>query len=189
MVPSRPRSGQRPSGRRTADDSNEEWLTTAGTSGSLRCCQKITTVSPVLPERISMVTLGVRDMPRMRAFYRSLGWNERADANDTHSMFHLAGAFLGLYPIDLLAEDAGVSTDDTRDGFRGITLSINVETPQAVDAALDRARDAGAEIVKEAVDTTWGGRSGYFEDPEGIRWEVAWAPGAVFDERGAMIDF
>jgi uncharacterized glyoxalase superfamily protein PhnB len=143
----------------------------------------------VLPERISMVTLGVNDMSRMRAFYRSLGWTERADANDTHSMFHLAGAFLGLYPIDLLAEDAGATTDQVLGGFRGITLSINVETREAVDAALDRAREAGAEIVKEAIDATWGGRSGYFQDPEGIRWEVAWAPGAVFDERGTMIDF
>lgn len=143
----------------------------------------------MLPGRISMVTLGVRDMPTMRSFYRRLGWPERADANDHHSMFHLAGAFLGLYPIDALAEDAGTTDDRPAGSFRGVTLSINVESRDAVDAALDEARRAGAVVVKEAVDAAWGGRGGYFIDPEGVRWEVAWAPNAVFDERGSMIDF
>lgn len=136
-----------------------------------------------------MVTLGVLDMPTMRAFYRSLGWAERKDANDHHSMFHLAGAFLGLYPIDLLAEDAATSNDRPDASFRGITLSINVESREAVDVALESARQAGASIVREASDASWGGRGGYFADPEGVRWEVAWAPNAVFDERGTMIDF
>lgn len=136
-----------------------------------------------------MVTLGVRDMPRMRAFYRGLGWQERDDANDHHSMFHLAGAFLGLYPEELLAEDAGTTDDRPADSFRGITLSINVESREAVDVALESARLAGASVVREADDASWGGRGGYFVDPEGVRWEVAWAPGARFDERGSMIDF
>lgn len=130
-----------------------------------------------------------RDMPSMREFYRALGWTERNDANDHHSMFHLGGAFLGLYPIDLLAEDAGTTDDRPSEAFRGITLSINVDSPDGVDLALDAARHAGAQIVREAADASWGGRGGYFLDPEGVRWEVAWAPGAVFDERGTMIDF
>ena len=136
-----------------------------------------------------MVTLGVRGMPTMRSFYCGLGWTERDDANDQHSMFHLAGAFLGLYPLDLLAEDAGTTDDRSEGSFRGIALSINVESPEAVDAALEAARRAGASIVKEPADASWGGRSGYFTDPEKVRWEVAWAPNAVFEERGAMIGF
>lgn len=136
-----------------------------------------------------MVTLGVLDMPTMRAFYRRLGWTERTDANDHHSMFHMGGAFLGLYPLDLLAEDAGTTNDRPDAAFLGITLSINVERPELVDAALQAAREAGAVIVREATEASWGGRRGYFSDPEGVRREVAWAPTAVFDERGAMIDF
>src|SRR5687767_10458014 len=136
----------------------------------------------MLPGRISMVTVGVRDMPTMRAFYRRLGWAEREDANDGHSMFHLGGAFLGLYPLDLLAEDAGATDDRPADAFRGVTFSINVDTRDAVDAALETARRAGATIVRDAADASWGGRGGYFLDPEGVRWEVAWAPNAAFDD-------
>ncbi len=136
-----------------------------------------------------MVTLGVRDMGRMRAFYRGLGWPEGRDSNDTHSVFHLAGSFLALYPLDLLAEDGGTRDELPEGAFRGITMSINVAGPEDVDAALAAARGAGAEIVCEAADVFWGGRRGYFMDPEGVRWEVAWAPNAVFDDRGVLVDF
>jgi catechol 2,3-dioxygenase-like lactoylglutathione lyase family enzyme len=136
-----------------------------------------------------MVTLGVRDMPSMRAFYRSLGWPEGTDSNDTHSVFHLVGCFLALYPLDLLAEDANAGARLPDGVFRGVTLAINVEKSEFVDAGIERARSAGAVIGKEAVDADWGGRSGYFIDPEGNRWEVAWAPNAVFDERGVIVGF
>jgi uncharacterized protein len=138
-----------------------------------------------VPPRLSVTVLGVRDFPKMRAFYEGLGWTTNSTAED-FAAFPLGGAVLALYPIDLLAEDARV--DPPRgDGFRGVSCGINVDRREEVDAALAAAAEAGARILKEAVDAEWGGRSGYFADPEGNAWEVAWHPDARFDERGAII--
>jgi uncharacterized glyoxalase superfamily protein PhnB len=138
-----------------------------------------------IPARISLVTLGARDMAAQRAFYRALGWEEYAGADDTWAAFQTGGAILALFPMTGLAEDAHV-TGDGPEGFRGVTLAANVEQPDQVDDAIETARKAGATITKEAEQAFWGGRSGCFQDPEGNMWEVAWMPGSSFDAGGAL---
>jgi uncharacterized protein len=141
----------------------------------------------VLPRRLSVVTLGARDLPRLRRFYRSLGWEEVPGGSDEWAAFLLGGAVLALYPVETLADEAGAELPAS--GWSGITLAVNVDSPRDVDAALAGAVTAGADPVSPAQRRTWGGRSGYFADPEGNRWEVAWAPGVVFDEKGALASF
>jgi len=122
-------------------------------------------------------------MPAMRAFYRNLGWREKKDSSDGFASFLLEGAILALFPFEELAQDGRVPTSDVGRAFRGITLAVNVETKELVDATIDQLRANGAAITKEPEDASWGGRSAYFADPEGNLWEVAWAPGA-FDAEG-----
>ena len=141
-----------------------------------------------IPARINLVTLGTRDFAAMRSFYERLGWQPAITTDGEFVLLQTGGAFLSLYGLDLLAEDANTTARvDASDDFRGFTLAINVETAEKVDEAIEAARQAGARIVKEPVQASWGGRSGYFADPEGNRWEVAWMPGSTFDERGGLI--
>ncbi len=125
--------------------------------------------------RISIITLGVTDLPRSVAFYRD-GLDLPLLDEDTESIafFKCRGTWLALYPRDALAEDAGVSTEGS--GFSGVTLAHNVPTREGVDALLETAVAAGAALVRPAQDTFWGGYSGYFADPEGYLWEIAWNP-------------
>ena len=141
-----------------------------------------------VPSRLTVVTLGAHDMAGLRRFYRGLGWRELPESNDEWTGFLLGGALLSLYPIELLAAEAAPDLDAAR-GFSGITLACNVDRPEQVDQAYGAALDAGASPVAEPVDREWGGRSAYIADPEGNRWEIAWAPGAVFDDRGALTSF
>lgn len=124
--------------------------------------------------RISIVTLGVADLEASRRFYRDgLGLPLREGSDDI-AFFETAGSWLGLYPRELLAEDAQV--DAAGSGFRGVTLAHNVRSKEEVDATLAQAVAAGATLKKKAVDAVWGGYSGYFADPDGHLWEVAWNP-------------
>ena len=126
--------------------------------------------------RISIITLGVSDLPRAVQFYRDgLGLPLRDD-EDTESIafFETNGTWLALYPRDALADDVGIPTDGT--GFSGVTLAHNVRTKSEVDELLQVAVEAGATLVKPAEDVFWGGYSGYFTDPDGHLWEVAWNP-------------
>lgn len=140
-----------------------------------------------IPPRVSIVTLGVRDVRRARDFYRSLGWQEASVSGEPYACFRTAGALLALYPLDDLAADAAARDPRSAAQFGGFTLACMVDDRELVDSTLDAARQAGATVVKEARDA-FGGRSGYFADPEGNRWEVAWLPTAHFDERGGLID-
>jgi uncharacterized protein len=124
--------------------------------------------------RISLITLGVSDLQRSIRFYRDgLGLPMR-DSPPEVAFFETRGTWLALFGRDALAEDAGV--DPAGGGFRGFTLAHNVRTREEVDRLLCLAADAGATIVKPAADTSWGGYSGYFADPDGFLWEVAWNP-------------
>lgn len=126
--------------------------------------------------RISIVTLGVADLARSRAFYRDgLGLPERpAEADAGIAFLPLGALLLALYPLDALADDVGCAP--TGGGFRGITLAHNVSSAEAVDALLAQAVRAGGTLVKPAQKVSWGGYSGYFADPDGHLWEVAWNP-------------
>ena len=116
----------------------------------------------------------VGDVPRAAAFYQRLGFPvHRSDEGD-HVMFQMQGIWLAVFPHDALAADATVSPQGS--GFRGVTLAHCVSSKAAVDATLEEARVAGATIVKRGTDAEWGGYSGYFADPDGHLWEVAWNP-------------
>ena len=123
------------------------------------------------------VTLGARRVPALRAFYRAIGWRENDGSDDTFTSFTLGNVRLALYPIELLrAEAAPQEAVVASDMWNGTTLAFNVEAREMVDAVLDSAVAAGARLIAAPTDREWGGYSGYFADPEGHRWEIAWAP-------------
>ncbi len=124
--------------------------------------------------RISLVTLGVADMKAARRFYENLGWQASSQSNDDVTFFQAGGMILGLYGRKALAEDATV--DDSKPGFSGVALAYNGRDKDEVDRVLDEAVAAGGVLIKKAEDVFWGGYSGYFADPDGHLWEVAWNP-------------
>jgi len=124
--------------------------------------------------RISIVTLGVSDLAGSTQFYRDgLGLPLRPGSEGI-AFFETGGTWLALYPREALAADATVPADGA--GFAGFTLAHNVRSREEVDALLAQAETAGATIIKPAQDADWGGYSGYFADPDGFLWEVAWNP-------------
>ena len=126
--------------------------------------------------KISIVTLGVRDFARSLGFYRDgLGFAAHNHTEgEEHVMFALEGVWLSLYPRDRLAEDAAVADDGH--GFSGVTLAHNVGSPAEADAVFAQAVSVGARPVKTPQKVFWGGYSGYFADPDGYLWEVAYNP-------------
>ena len=135
-----------------------------------------------MEQRFSLVTLGVADIAASRAFYERLGWRASPPSNEHVTFFQMGGMILGLYGRAALAADAGVPAEGS--GFRGVSLAYNARDKAGVDAALETARKAGAAIVKPAEEVFWGGYSGYFADPDGHLWEVAWNPGFPIDATG-----
>lgn len=124
--------------------------------------------------RISMITLGVRALPRSIAFYEhGLGLPRMASPPEV-AFFTLSGTWLGLYGIDALAEDAGLHGGPG--GFAGFTLAHNVSSEREVDALMAQAESAGAVVTRGARKTDWGGYAGYFADPDGYPWEIAHNP-------------
>lgn len=124
--------------------------------------------------RISFVTLGVTDLERSVRFYTEVLGLKRLNEHADVAFFELGRTWLALYPRHLLAADAGVPADGS--GFPGFTLAHNVRNPELVDELLEQVGAAGARIVKPAAKADWGGRTGYFADPDGFLWEVAWNP-------------
>jgi uncharacterized protein len=125
--------------------------------------------------RISIITLGVSDLERSVKFYRDgLGLPTDYKGSGDIAFFQLAGTWLALYPSDALAEDACLPAEHSR--FGGITLAHNVPDKTTADTVIAQALAAGATLLKPAADTFWGGYSGYFADPDGHPWEVAWNP-------------
>lgn len=125
--------------------------------------------------RISLVTLGVDDLDRAAAFYAAMGLKRHEGITDGVAFFQLGGIILSLFPRVDLAKDAGI--DPAGSGFSGIALAYNTRSEAEVDAVLAAAQAAGGRIVKAAATAAWGGRSGYFADPDGHLWEVAHNPG------------
>ncbi len=123
--------------------------------------------------RISMITLGVRDLPKSIAFYEALGF-PRLESPPTVAFFQLNGSWLGLFGWDELAEDAQVSQHG--EGFRGVALAHNVSSEAEVDALMAEVIAAGGVQTKAPQKVFWGGYSGYFKDPEGHLWELAYNP-------------
>ena len=126
-----------------------------------------------MDQRVSLVTLGVRDLASARAFYEALGWRSGAAPADDVVFFQAGCLVVALWSRAELAEDSAV--EDTG-GWGGITLAYNVSSPEQVDAVIEEARAAGATIGREPATTFWGGYSAIFLDPEGHPWEVAHNP-------------
>jgi len=125
---------------------------------------------------ISLITLGVVDLERALRFYRDgLGWPLSSASGEDIAFFRTGGVALALYPRALLAADARL--DATGAGFGGIALAHNVPSEEAVDRVLAAVAAAGGTILKPAQRAEWGGYSGYFADPDGYPWEVAWNAG------------
>lgn len=138
-----------------------------------------------VPARISLVTLGVHDLAISTAFYEALGWQRARHSTDVVSFFITADSLLGLFPFEHLAADANLPTEGKL-AFGGITLSINLESEQAVDMALADAVAAGASLLKPASRSTWGAYTAYYADPDGYPWEVAHNPAFAFAPDGSL---
>jgi uncharacterized protein len=130
-------------------------------------------IGPPVEQRLSLITLGVSDLGRARAFYEALGWKTRAEPDDDVVFFQAGGAVVALWSRERLATDSGVYDEG---GWGGVTLAHNVRSPGEVDLVLQEARAAGAKIVREGAATFWGGYSGVFHDPDGHAWEIAHNP-------------
>jgi hypothetical protein len=137
-------------------------------------------------QNLNLVTLGVQDLPRSLRFYRDgLGWKPSSASQAEVVFFQLGGVVLSLYSRDKLAEDVTVNPKGS--GFSGITLAYNTQSREEVDRVLQQVEQIGGAIVKPAQDVFWGGYSGYFADPDGHLWEVAWNPFWEIDAAGNVV--
>jgi catechol 2,3-dioxygenase-like lactoylglutathione lyase family enzyme len=136
-----------------------------------------------MEQRLSVVTLGVSDLARSRAFYEALGWTTGAAPDDDVVFFQSGGMVFALWSRSQLAEDSGVTEGQ---GWGGITLAHNVRSASEVDSAMSEAAGAGATITRRAGETFWGGYSGVFLDPDGYPWEVAHNPHWQIGEDGSV---
>lgn len=130
-----------------------------------------------VPQWLTFVTLGTRDMARRRAFYASWGWGEWEGGSDEFAQFDMGAVRFALYPLDLLGDEAAPGAASPPAGWNGVALAVNVPNRSAVDEAFRAATEAGAEAIGTPTDREWGGYSAYVSDPEGQRWEIAWLPG------------
>jgi uncharacterized protein len=135
-------------------------------------------------QRVSLVTLGVADLERSREFYERLQWRRSMASAEGIVFFQAGGMALALYPRHELARDANISADGH--GFGGMSLAYNTRNREEVDRVLAEAQAAGAKILKPAQEAFWGGYSGYFSDPDGFLWEVAWNPFFPIAEDGSI---
>jgi catechol 2,3-dioxygenase-like lactoylglutathione lyase family enzyme len=136
-----------------------------------------------MEQRLSLVTLGVGDLNRARAFYERLGWHTGAEPDADVVFFQAGGMIVALWDRGSLAADSGVSDEG---GWGGVTLAYNADSPGAVDGVLAEAGAAGATIARSGSETFWGGYSGVFVDPDGHPWEVAHNPHWTLNEDGSV---
>jgi catechol 2,3-dioxygenase-like lactoylglutathione lyase family enzyme len=137
-----------------------------------------------MEQRLSLVTLGVADVARARAFYEALGWVSGAATADDVVFFQAGGMIVALWGRERLAEDTVVEDNG---GWGGVTLAYNARSPADVDAVIDEARRAGARIAREGAETFWGGYSGVFVDPDGHPWEIAHNPFWTIADDGSIL--
>ena len=137
--------------------------------------------------KVTLLTLGVSDLDKATTFYENVLGTPPNTSYGAVTFFELPGTWLALYPMDQLARDISPEIPAVRGGFSGVTLAHNARSREDVVAVMRRAESAGARIVKEPQDTFWGGFSGYFADPDGHYWEVAWGPMFGFKENGDMV--
>ena len=136
-----------------------------------------------MEQRVSLITLGVADLDRARAFYEGLGWRSDTPAEMEVAFFQAGGMVLALWDREKNAQDSGVEPGS---GYGGATLAYNTRTPADVDVVIEEARAAGARISREPGETFWGGYSGVFVDPDGYPWEVAHNPRWTLAEDGSV---
>jgi uncharacterized protein len=134
--------------------------------------------------KLTLVTLGVADMKRARAFYEALDFKASKASNESVTFFDAGGVVLGLFGRASLAEDALVA--DSEPGFSEVSLAHNVASEAEVDAVLAEAVKVGARLLKPGQRVFWGGYSGYFADPDGHLWEVAHNPYFPFNANGHL---
>ena len=138
-----------------------------------------------MKQYLHIITLGVKDLNRSRAFYTDiLGWKPSPASNDGVTFFQAGGVVLSLYPRNALAEDASVGLEGS--GFGGVTLAYNTRSEHEVDEIIDDLRSKGVTILKNPQKAFWGGYHAYFADPDGKHWEVAFNPFFLFDEAGNL---
>ena len=133
---------------------------------------------------ISVITLGVMNLQRSTVFYEKLGFLKSKKSDTSITWLRTNGTVLTLYPWELLAKDATLSSVGS--GFRGITLALNMQSRDDVDTMVLNAREAGAQTLKTPQPVFWGGYSGYFTDPDDHIWEVAHNPFTPVDEHGNL---
>ena len=127
-----------------------------------------------MEQRVSIITLGVANLERSREFYERIGWRRSMAQSEGIVFFQAGGMAVALYPREELAKDANVAPAGS--GFHGLALAHNARSRSEVDSVLADAVAAGAKLLKPAQEAFWGGYSGYFSDPDGFLWEVAWNP-------------
>lgn len=135
---------------------------------------------------VSLITLGVQDLERATRYYEALGWRLSPESQESISFLVGGTVVLGLFGRDDLATDAAVEFP-ADDRHAPITLAMNLDSPEAVDAAIADAEAAGGRITKPAEETEWGGYSGYVADLDGHLWEIAHNPFATLLETGQMV--
>ena len=140
-----------------------------------------------MEQRLSMITLGVAELKRAKAFYEDVvGWTA-APGSPEIAFFDLGGIVFSLYPHEDLAKDMNAAADDSGgSASRGFALAHNARSKEEVDAIFSRLRERGATIVKEPEEVFWGGYSGYFSDPDGHSWEVAYNPHWTIGKDGSV---
>jgi catechol 2,3-dioxygenase-like lactoylglutathione lyase family enzyme len=137
-------------------------------------------------QRVTVITLGVTDLNKATEFYDKVLSITPNRSYDGITFIELPGTWIALFPLDDLAEDISPELQATRSGFNGITLAHNANSKDDVIKIMARAESAGARIMKQPQETSWGGFSGYFSDPDGYYWEVAWGPMFEFTAHGEM---